>query len=46
MSVARKEIRVGNKFILKNKLGEGSFGEVYAAICTETGKYVAVKLVK
>ena len=33
------------EYIIKRKLGEGSFGKVYVAINTKTGALFAVKLV-
>ncbi len=39
------EIKVGGKFKLTKKLGQGAFGALYAAINTNSGEEVAVKLV-
>ena len=36
---------IGNQYKLLNKLGSGSFGEVYKGINMETNELVAVKLV-
>ena len=38
------EIRVGNKYRLGKKIGNGSFGEVFLGINIQTNEEVAVKL--
>ena len=42
---ANMELRVGGKYSLIEKIGEGSFGAVYRAKTVGTGEEVAVKLV-
>jgi serine/threonine protein kinase len=37
--------RVGGRFTLQKKIGEGAFGEIYIASSIDTGDRVAVKLV-
>ena len=37
---------VKNKYIIKEKIGSGSFGHIYTAISKETGTVVAIKLEK
>ena len=39
------EIRVGGKYKIISKLGEGSFGEIFQGKNIKTGEDVAVKLV-
>jgi len=39
------EIRVGGKYSLSKKLGEGAFGEVFLGTNIKTGENVAIKLV-
>ena len=39
------EIRVGGKFKITKKLGEGSFGEIYSGINIKSKEEVAIKLV-
>ena len=34
---------INGRFHLVNKIGEGSFGEVYIGIDKKTSKYIAVK---
>lgn len=41
-----RQIRVGNRFILKKRIGGGSFGEIYRGTDTQTNEDVAVKLEK
>ncbi|KAJ9443007.1 putative Casein kinase [Diplonema papillatum] len=43
-SLLSLDVRVGNKFRLLEKLGAGSFGEIYRGINVQTGDPVAVKL--
>ena len=38
------KIIVGTKYQLKERLGMGSFGEIYSGINTKTGEEVAFKL--
>jgi len=35
---------IANQWQLEYKLGSGSFGDVYRALNTQTGEYVAIKL--
>jgi len=37
---------INEKYTIKNKLGQGSFGNVYSAIHNQTGELVAIKEVK
>ena len=39
------ELKVGSKYLLKQKLGSGAFGSVYLGLDTSTGSEVALKLV-
>lgn len=39
------ELAIGPKYILKHKLGLGSFGSVYLGQDKESGQEVAIKLV-
>ena len=39
----QNECRVKDRFIIGNKIGAGSFGEIYHGIDSKTGKEVAVK---
>lgn len=39
------DLRVGNKYSLRQKLGLGAFGSVYLGIDLELGSEVAIKLV-
>ena len=41
----KTEAIVGTKFVLVEKLGQGSFGQVYRGYNKETKEQVAVKLV-
>ena len=41
----KTEAIVGSKFVLVEKLGQGSFGQVYRGYNKETKEQVAVKLV-
>ena len=38
------ELRVGKKYRLLNKIGEGAFGTIYKGLHTVTGEDVAIKL--
>jgi len=40
----KKEIKLNNRYLLKSKLGGGSFGEIYRGIDTVTQKEIAVKM--
>ncbi len=40
-----REVLVGGKFILQEKLGKGSFGQIYSGYNRETKESVAIKLV-
>ena len=39
------ELRVGKRFALRKKIGNGSFGSIYLGINTDTQAEVAIKLV-
>lgn len=39
------ELRVGGKFIILKKLGQGSFGDIYSGINYKSSEEVAIKLV-
>ena len=39
------DIRVGGKFVLMKKIGEGAFGAIYVAQTIGSSERVAVKLV-
>lgn len=41
-----RQIRVGNRFLLKKRIGGGSFGEIYRGTDTQAGTDVAIKLEK
>merc|ERR1719181_1573127 len=38
------ELRVGNKYRLRHKIGSGSFGDIYLGTDIQTGEEVAIKL--
>ena len=38
------ELRVGNKYRLRHKIGSGSFGDIYLGADIQTGEEVAIKL--
>jgi casein kinase I family protein HRR25 len=38
------ELKVGSKFKLTKRLGQGAFGAIYSAINIKSGEEVAVKL--
>ncbi len=40
------ELRVGGKYKLTKKLGEGAFGLIYAGVNDKTNEEVAIKLEK
>jgi casein kinase 1 len=40
-----EEIVIDNRFVLGQKIGAGSFGEIYRATDLKTGELVAAKLV-
>lgn len=40
----KKEIKLNNRYLLKSKLGGGSFGEIYRGVDTVTQKEIAVKM--
>lgn len=44
MQSKASELRVGGHYVLKGKLGNGSFGEIYLAVDKDTNEEVAVKL--
>lgn len=39
------KVLCAGKYILIKKIGEGSFGEIYVAVCHGTNNKVAVKIV-
>jgi hypothetical protein len=41
-----RQIRVGNRFLLKKRIGGGSFGEIYRGTDSQAGTDVAIKLEK
>jgi len=41
----KKEVIVGPKYILREKIGSGSFGQIYQGIDKESKHAVAIKLV-
>jgi len=41
-----RQIRVGNRFLLKKRIGGGSFGEIYRGTDSQTNEDVAIKLEK
>ena len=45
-SMEARQIRVGNRFILKKRIGGGSFGEIYRGTDSQTNEDVAIKLEK
>ena len=40
------ELRVGGKYKLSKRLGEGAFGQIYAGVNVKTNEEVAIKLEK
>jgi len=38
------ELRVGNKYRLRHKIGSGSFGDIYLGTDIQSGEEVAIKL--
>jgi serine/threonine protein kinase len=40
------ELKVGGKFRLTKRLGQGAFGAIYSAVNIKTNEVVAVKLVR
>ena len=38
------ELRVGNRYRLRHKVGSGSFGDIYLGTDIQTGEEVAIKL--
>ena len=38
------ELRVGGKYKLTKRLGEGAFGKIYAGVNVKTNEEVAIKL--
>lgn len=36
---------IGNRFLIREKLGEGQFGQIYKAIDLKNNEYVAVKII-
>jgi casein kinase 1 len=41
-----RQIRVGNRYILKKRIGGGSFGEIYRGTDSQTNEDIAIKLEK
>ena len=39
------ELRVGNKYKVTKRLGQGAFGDIYAGVNVKTNEEVAIKLV-
>ena len=39
------ELRVGGKYKITKRLGQGSFGDIYAGVNVKTNEEVAIKLV-
>lgn len=40
------ELRVGGKYKLTKKLGNGAFGDIYSGVNIKTNEEVAIKLVR
>ena len=41
-----QELRIGDKFQMRKKIGSGSFGEIYEGMNLQTHEKVAIKLEK
>lgn len=45
MEKTKRKVVVGGNYILKNKLGQGSFGQIYSGYAISSNEEVAIKLV-